>query len=149
MLSPVRLCDPGDRSSPQGPPSMGFSRQEYWSGLPFPPPGDLHDPGIEPTSLASLALAGRFLTTSATWEAKDVSRRCQASLCWDSCFICELRYPRSCVHAGSLPPRPEPGLGRGRGSAWVWQALGVRLGGRGWNTRTFLLARKGRVTWLR
>ena len=34
----------------QGPPSMGFSRQEYWSGLPFPPPGDLPDPGIEPGS---------------------------------------------------------------------------------------------------
>ena len=48
--------------------SMGFSRQEYWSGLPCPPPGDLPDPGIE-TSLMSLALAGRSFTTSATWEA--------------------------------------------------------------------------------
>ena len=37
---------------------MGFSRQEYWSGLPFPPPGDLSDPGIEPASLESPALAG-------------------------------------------------------------------------------------------
>ena len=52
----------------QVPLSMGFSRQEYWSGLPFPPPGDLPDPGIEPLSLASPALAGRFLTTSTTWE---------------------------------------------------------------------------------
>ena len=43
--------------------SMGFSRQEYWSGLPFPSPGGLPEPGIEPTSLASLALAGRFFTT--------------------------------------------------------------------------------------
>ena len=41
----------------QAPPSMGFPRQEYWSGLPFPSPGDLPDPGIE---LASLALAGGF-----------------------------------------------------------------------------------------
>ena len=41
---------------------MGFSRQECWSGLPFPPPGDLPDPGIEPTSLMSPALAGRFFT---------------------------------------------------------------------------------------
>ena len=49
--------------------SMGFSRQEYWSGLSFPPPGDLPDPGITPTSLASPALAGRFFTTGATWEA--------------------------------------------------------------------------------
>ena len=46
----------------------GFSRQEYWSGLPGPPSGDLPDPGIEPASLTSLALAGRFFTTSATWE---------------------------------------------------------------------------------
>ena len=48
---------------------MGFSRQEYWSGLPCPPPGDLPDPGIEFTSLSSPALAGRFFTTSTTWEA--------------------------------------------------------------------------------
>ena len=55
----------------QAPPSMGFSRQEYWSGWPCPPPGDLSDPGIEPTSLKSPALAGRFFTTSATWDARN------------------------------------------------------------------------------
>ena len=44
----------------QAPLSMGFPRQEYWSGLPFPPPGNLPNPGIEPVSLA---LAGRFFTT--------------------------------------------------------------------------------------
>ena len=49
----------------QAPPSMGFSRHGYWSGLPFPPPGDLLDPGVEPASPAS---AGRFFTTAATWE---------------------------------------------------------------------------------
>ena len=43
---------------------MGFSRKEYWSGLPCAPPGHLSDPGIEPTSLMSLALAGRFFTIS-------------------------------------------------------------------------------------
>ena len=48
---------------------MGFSRQQYWSGLPFPPPEDLPNPGIEPVSLASPALADKFFTTSATWEA--------------------------------------------------------------------------------
>ena len=53
----------------QAPLSMGFPRQEYWSGLPFPPPEDLPNPGIEPMSLASLAAAGRFFTTSATWGA--------------------------------------------------------------------------------
>ena len=49
----------------QTPPSMGFSRQEYWSGLPCPLPGDLPDPGIEPAFLKSPALAGGFLTASA------------------------------------------------------------------------------------
>ena len=53
----------------QAPLSMGFSRQEHWSRLPCPPPGDLPHPGIEPTSLMSLALAGGFFTTSATEEA--------------------------------------------------------------------------------
>ena len=53
----------------QAPLSMGFSRQEYWSGLLCPPPGDLPDPGTEPTSLTSPALAGRYFTTSVTWEA--------------------------------------------------------------------------------
>ena len=48
---------------------MGFSRQEYWSGLPCSSPGDLPHPGIEPTSLLSPALEGRFFTTSTTWEA--------------------------------------------------------------------------------
>ena len=48
---------------------MGFSRQEYWSGLPCPPPVDLPDPGIKPTFLMSPALAGRFFTTTATCEA--------------------------------------------------------------------------------
>ena len=43
--------------------SMEFYRQEYWSGLPFPSPGDLPDPGIEPASLVSPALAGGFFTT--------------------------------------------------------------------------------------
>ena len=53
----------------QAPLSMGFSRQENWSGLPFPSPGDLPDPGIEPLSVRSPALASGFFTTSTTWEA--------------------------------------------------------------------------------
>ena len=48
--------------------SMGFSRQDYWSRLPRLPLGDRPDPGIEPTSLMSPALAGKFFTTRATWE---------------------------------------------------------------------------------
>ena len=50
------------------PLSTGLSRQEYWSGLSFPPPGDLPDLRIEPTSLTSPALASYIFTTSATWE---------------------------------------------------------------------------------
>ena len=53
----------------QAPLSMGFSRQEYCRGLPWTPPGDLPDPGIEFGSLKCPALAGGLFTTSATWEA--------------------------------------------------------------------------------
>ena len=53
----------------QVPLSMGYSRQEYWSGLPFPPPGDLPDPGMELVSLASPALGSRFFTANATRES--------------------------------------------------------------------------------
>ena len=52
----------------QVPLSMKFSRQYYWSGLPFPTPGDLPDLGIKTWSLASPTLAGRFFTTGATRE---------------------------------------------------------------------------------
>ena len=53
----------------QAPLSVGFSRQEYWSGLPYPPSGDLLNPGTEPASLMSPALAGGLFNTSATWDA--------------------------------------------------------------------------------
>ena len=52
----------------QAPLLMGFSREEYWSELPCPPPGDFPDPGTKPTSLKPPALAGGFFITSATWE---------------------------------------------------------------------------------
>ena len=60
MLSRVQLCATPWTVAHQAPLSMGFSRQEYWSGLTFPPPGDLLDPEDEPLSPA---LAGRFFTT--------------------------------------------------------------------------------------
>ena len=66
----LTLCDPMDCIACQVPPSMGFFRQEYWSGLSCPPPEDLPYPGIELPSLLSPALAGRFFTTSITWEAQ-------------------------------------------------------------------------------
>ena len=64
----LTLCHPMD-CSPLGPLSMGFSRQKYWSGMPFPTPGDLPNPGVEPRSPVPPALAGRSFTTSAAWEA--------------------------------------------------------------------------------
>ena len=53
----------------EAPLSMGYSRHEYWSGLPYPPPGGRSDPGIKPVSFMSLVSSGQFFTTSTTWEA--------------------------------------------------------------------------------
>ena len=73
---PVGLHPPAPTPVPwtvalQAPLSVGFSRQEYWSELPWPPPGDLPNPGKESISLRPPALAGGFFTSSATWEALD------------------------------------------------------------------------------
>ena len=65
-LSRVQLFEVPWTVAHQAPLSMGFSRQEYWSGLPRPPPGDLPDPGTEPVSLKSPALVGGFFTASTT-----------------------------------------------------------------------------------
>ena len=64
LQSCLTLCNPII------PLPMGFSRQEYWGGLPCPSPGDLPDPKIQPASLMSPALAGGFFTTSADWEVQ-------------------------------------------------------------------------------
>ena len=68
LRSCVTLCSPVD-CSPPGSSDHRFFRQDYWSRLPFPPPVDLPNSGIEPTSLASPALAGGFFTTCAIWKA--------------------------------------------------------------------------------
>ena len=87
---------------------MGFSRQEYWSELPFPPPGDLPDPAMESTSLMSPTLADHFFTTSATWEAHSYRYLLQISTCKTVCFTWEvptmfLYYVRSYSrHLGAL-----------------------------------------------
>ena len=70
LLQPCpTFCDPKTVFH-QAPLSMRFSRQECWSGLLCPPPGDLPNPGTEPTSLRSPALAGGFFTIRATWNAR-------------------------------------------------------------------------------
>ena len=73
--SRATLCDPMDCAC-QAPLFMEFSRQEYWRELPFPTPGDLPDPGIEPTSLTCPALAAGLFTNSATWEAGGQNNLC-------------------------------------------------------------------------
>ena len=69
-FSRVWFCVIPWTEEPGGLQSMGFSRQESWSGLPCPPPGDLHDPGIEHASLTFPALIDGFFTTNATWKAQ-------------------------------------------------------------------------------
>ena len=76
MWSPVCVCMHSVMSNfatpwsvtRQAPLSMEFSRQDYWSGLPFPPPGDLPKPEVKPASLASPALAGELFISCTTWE---------------------------------------------------------------------------------
>ena len=76
---------------------MGFSRQEYWSGLPFPTPGDLSNCGIEPSSLMSPALAGRFFATSAAWEAR-IGTESESDVAQSCPTLCD---PMDCSLSGS------------------------------------------------
>ena len=69
MLSHVQLCATLWTVAHQAPLSLGFFRQEYWSGLPFSPPGDLPNPGIKPESPEFPTLAGGFSATRITWKA--------------------------------------------------------------------------------
>ena len=72
----------------QAPQSMGFPRQEQWSGLLVPSPGDLPNAGIELATLISLALASGFFATSPTWEARD-----------DSCIMMHNYFRRKLQHS--------------------------------------------------
>ena len=69
VLSPVPLFATLRTIDHQAPLSVGFPRQEYWSGLPFPPPGNLPDPGIEPKFPASPVMAGGFIMTEPSGKA--------------------------------------------------------------------------------
>ena len=102
--------------------SMGFSQQKYWSGWPSPPPGDLPDPGMEPESFMSPALAAMFFTASATWEAHNWRLISINSLSlevaeWPSLGQCDSRGPagdsesfltdrRERAHESTLLPSP-------------------------------------------
>ena len=85
-FSHIQLCLTPWTVACQAPLSMGFSRQEYWNGLPFLPPGDLPNPGIKPASLISLVLPGEFFTTTAT----NVIQSPQSSI--RRCFIVPLDF---------------------------------------------------------
>ena len=74
---------------------MGFSRQEYWSGLPCPSPKDFPGPGIKPASLLSPALAGVFFTTSATWESPPIL---YLFMCWFCILVDFLNFTFQCFY---------------------------------------------------
>ena len=90
VLSPARLSGTPLTAAHQAPLSMGFPRQECWSGVPFPPPADLPDPGIEPASLVTHTSAGGFFTTAPPGKPKSGSR---IFVCW------------SCPHTGKCKRR--------------------------------------------
>ena len=94
--------------------SMGFPRQDYWSGLTFPPPEYLPNPGIKPTIPASPELAGRFFITSTNWEAHNkAAAAAAAAKSLQSC-------PTLCDPIdGSPPGSPVPGILQARRLEWV------------------------------
>ena len=109
MLSHVELCTPLWTVVLQAPLSMGFSRQEYWSGLPCPPPGGFLDPGIELVYLTS-ALAGRFFTTITPGNPGSLAA---AATSLQSC-------PALCDPIDSSPPgSPVPGILKVKPLEWV------------------------------
>ena len=108
LLSHVQLFVTSWTVAHQAPLSMGFPRQEYQSGLPFPSRGDLPSPRIEPPSPAS---GGRFFTTSTTWEARSHSKWSLNSLLLS--LIVVMQEPRErgkekspYLYCGKTPLRP-------------------------------------------
>ena len=113
--------------------SMGFFRQEYWSGLPFPSPGDLPDPGMEPTSLMSPALAGGFFlslappgkSSSCSSSSKQLvcvfsglscGEQFELDACMLSCFVLsDSLGPHGLQPARLLCPWDSPGKNTGAG----------------------------------
>ena len=83
LLNPVWLFETPMDLAPQAPLSMGLSRQEYWRELPFPPPEDLPNPGIQPTTPAR---AGGFFHHWVTWEVPIIYYSISILACW-KCFF--------------------------------------------------------------
>ena len=122
-LSCVRLFATPWTESLKAPLSMEFSSQVYWSGLPFPPPGDLPDPGIKPMCPASPALAGEFFTPEPPGKPNSISERKVKVLVTQSCLTfcspADCGPPGSSVH-GILPARTLEWVAMpfSRGSSW-------------------------------
>ena len=114
-FSPVWLFVTPWALAHQAPLSMGFSRQEYWSGLPCPFPGDLPDPQIEPASLMSPALVGSFFTPSATRKAPSSKEIIYLKSCWAA----------EGAQSGSLS---YPGGYRGREGGWGGRGCALSYG---------------------
>ena len=121
----------------QSPLSMRFSRHEYWSGLPCPPPGHLPDPGIEPMSLTSPALAGGFFTTSTTWEAPFTCF--YYFMCKSICmYMYKVIKARWCFYCWMVSPTRWTGVWA---SSWSWwwtgrpgmlESMGLQRVGHNW-----------------
>ena len=106
----------------------GIFQQEYWSGLPFPLPGNLPEPGVKPESLVSLPLTGRFFTTSTTWEAPCIAWSASIKICttilWYTYAAAAAKSLQSCLtlynpRDGSPPGSPIPGILQARTLEWV------------------------------
>ena len=108
LQSCLTLCDPMDWSLTRLLCPRGFSRQEYWSGLPCPPPGALPNLGIKSKSLKSPELAGRYFTTSATWEMRIVAnfvKRLYTQACH---WLLRFNVPVTLPTCGWWPWGPSP-----------------------------------------
>ena len=98
----------------QAPLSMKFSRPEYWSGLPFPPPGDLPDPMIQPTSPTSLALEGRFFITEPPGKPTYIPTYTYKHVCVPMMYAYMYMYTHRHMHSlrihtdiANCPPKPQ------------------------------------------
>ena len=110
----------------QGPLSMGFSRQEYWRGLPFPTSGDLLQPGIEPISRGSPTLAGGCFTTVHLWtppRAQRMSLQAEWASEWSRLVVSDSLRPQRLEPTSLLHPWDFPGKSAGVGCYFLLQEI--------------------------
>ena len=117
----LTLCNPKGGVH-HAPLSMEFSRQEYWGGLPFPPPGGLPDSGTEPVSLDTGDYTGRWIPCHRpTWEARRSKSTPCCCLVAKSCLT--LLWPNDCNCARLLCPWNSPGNGTGVGCHFLLHGI--------------------------